>query len=287
MMVRNLSYVLLAGIFLVISASVANAAVKVTAVLDADPSASKGSCPAVITFKGKITVTALLSKTPQVWPVEVQYRFKRSDGAADPNIKTLKFMQPGSMDVSTTWTLGGANLPVACGWMSIEILSPVSAESSKTNFGLVCLNVGLPPMSISDMYSTPIGNNQCNVGFKVKNTSSAQISPTFLGCPAQVAFQGTVCNGKQECVSIAMPVNNARTPGGEDIYDNYVPQTILDFKKSPFTLKLHLRATILAQSSAIMGNDFSMTKALTCPVAEITAPPKLQIPKNLKAPVAP
>lgn len=88
-----------------------------------------GDCPAMVVFKGSITVNA---------PGVVSYIFTRSDGATDTITKKVKFLAAGTKSVSTTWTLGGAALPSYKGWEAIKILSPNKLESKHANFEVYC-----------------------------------------------------------------------------------------------------------------------------------------------------
>lgn len=96
--------------------------------LSADPVSINGKCPAKITFNGQISAT-------QAGPV--QYKFIRSDNAISP-VQTLNFTGPGSMPVSTTWTLGGATLPNFNGWQAIQIIAPKQLQSEKAAFSVKC-----------------------------------------------------------------------------------------------------------------------------------------------------
>ena len=102
---------------------------RITARLTANPASYSGNCPAVIKFDGVISVSALCT---------VQYKFLRSDGAIDTNMKTLTFEGPGSKPVSTTWTLGGVSLPAYAGWEAIEVISPLNVKSNKAVFKMKC-----------------------------------------------------------------------------------------------------------------------------------------------------
>ena len=102
---------------------------RITARLTANPTSFSGKCPAVIKFDGEISVSA---------PCTVQYKFLRSDGAIDTNMKTLTFEGPGSKPVSTTWTLGGVSLPAYAGWEAIEVVSPLNVKSNKAVFKMKC-----------------------------------------------------------------------------------------------------------------------------------------------------
>ena len=94
--------------------SVADMHASVTAV----PMHFRGRCPAVITFKGSITVTGgvFTSHGP---PVLIQYQLERSDSATGP-VKVFPIRHPGTYPVSATWTLGGAQLPHYDGWVKLK-----------------------------------------------------------------------------------------------------------------------------------------------------------------------
>jgi hypothetical protein len=96
--------------------------------LTADPTAYAGSCPTTITFSGQITVAGGSGK--------VSYTFLRSDGASAP-VTTVTFDEPGSVDVGTTWTLGGSDFSYS-GWQAVRILSPQRVDSDKAEFTVKC-----------------------------------------------------------------------------------------------------------------------------------------------------
>jgi len=230
----------------------------VKATLSPEPLSYSGNCPARITFKGKITLSSALQLTK---PVEVKYRFKRSDGAVDANVKTLIFHNAGSQDVIDFWDLGGSSLPTYCGWESIEIISPQSVESTQAPFALLCSNVPLPDLKITDIFAIPQGSGQCNVGFKIKNMGGA----IGTGNCINNALVGIACNGSN-CMSIQVPVgNNIQNSGGEDTYTGYWPNPLLDFSKS-FSVKLSFRRVVstFPTPSTQSGNEFSMAKILKC-----------------------
>lgn len=101
----------------------------VEVLLRADPFDYSGPCPVKITFSGRISVVGGAGR--------VVYRFLRSDGASAP-VETLNFDAPGSKDVSTTWTLGGAASPDFSGWQAIEILEPQERRSANATFRIKC-----------------------------------------------------------------------------------------------------------------------------------------------------
>jgi len=112
----------------------------VVSTLTAVPPAYQGKCPAVITFKGTITVKGNID--PQA-PVQIGYQFLRSDNATGP-IKYYTITAPGTQAVSTTWTLGGPTLPTYAGWEQLKAW-PTRHEggfgysfSEKASFKIAC-----------------------------------------------------------------------------------------------------------------------------------------------------
>jgi hypothetical protein len=101
----------------------------VEAILRADPFDYTGPCPAKITFSGRISVVGGTGT--------VSYKFLRSDGASAP-VQTLIFDSPGSKDINTTWTLGGASLPTPSGWEAIKIYEPQEITSQEAKFKVQC-----------------------------------------------------------------------------------------------------------------------------------------------------
>lgn len=105
----------------------------ITATLKANPQTYRGSCPAVINFNGTITAKGLKPGTL------IEYRFIRSDGALAPIQKIAFATGEGTVNVKTTWALGGPSLMVYNGWVAIRITKPVSnIESNKASFKISC-----------------------------------------------------------------------------------------------------------------------------------------------------
>jgi hypothetical protein len=191
----------------------------------------------------------------------------------------VTFTKPGSQDVSHTWgKLGGESnrALLYCGWESIEILSPQKVESNQASFTLQCLNVQQPDLKITDLFSVPLGNNKCDVGAKIKNFGGPIRTDFSSTCPNgnySVKYQmtGTWCNGLKMCISTVAPIkDNIKNTGGEDTYTGFASAFITDNfnQASPFTLRLRLTRQFILQGviqPAWQGNEFSMTKALTCP----------------------
>src|SRR4030042_3055943 len=105
-----------------------SAQLRVKAQLGVNQAAYTGNCPALISFRGHITVNQ---------PTTLQYKFIRSDNAQAP-VQTLNFPKAGTQEVTTTWQLGGAGLPAYSGWEAIQVISPVSVESNKAEFRIRC-----------------------------------------------------------------------------------------------------------------------------------------------------
>lgn len=101
----------------------------VEVILRADPGEYVGPCPVTITFSGRISVAG--------GGGTVSYKFLRSDGASAP-IQTLVFDEPGSKDVTDTWTLGGDSLPSFSGWQAIQIFDPEELTSNEATFSFTC-----------------------------------------------------------------------------------------------------------------------------------------------------
>ena len=105
----------------------------ITAKLKANPETYRGSCPAVINFTGTITAKGLKPGTL------IAYRFIRSDGALAPIQKIAFATGEGTVNVETTWTLGGPSLMVYEGWMAFRITEPaLNLESNKASFKMYC-----------------------------------------------------------------------------------------------------------------------------------------------------
>jgi hypothetical protein len=101
--------------------------------LKADPATITSVCPIKIRFLGQITATGGAGV--------VSYKWVSSDGDVSP-VDTVTFTGPGSMDVSSDWTLDDAVVPSRQGWSSIEIVSaagsPSSAVSPHASFDFTC-----------------------------------------------------------------------------------------------------------------------------------------------------
>jgi hypothetical protein len=117
-----------------------------SAELNAEPVSYTGTCPATITFKGKITLTIPPAITGKGLPVVVKYKFLRSDGALDTVDRKLLFYASGTQEVIDTWQLGDIiSLPNYTGWkaVSANIICPAGVdcpkvESDKAKFSIQC-----------------------------------------------------------------------------------------------------------------------------------------------------
>ncbi len=154
----------------------AQAAQHISATLSANPVKYAGSCPAKITFKGRISASE---------PGRVQYKFIRSDGANAP-VQTINFTKAGSKSVSTTWTLGGASLPSYSGWEAIQIVYPYSMQSNKAHFQVRCKDRSprkQPDLIVSKINFSPgkpTTSDEITFWVFVKNTGNAKAGPSML-----------------------------------------------------------------------------------------------------------
>ncbi len=126
---------------------------RVMASLKATPEHFQGKCPAIIKFDGSITVSQATT---------VKYRFTRSDGAQAPE-QSLVFAAPGTKPVSTTWTLGGPQLPSYEGWQAIEVIVPLAAASNKAAFKVTCVDEGAKKADVGAYGFLKIGKKQKEV----------------------------------------------------------------------------------------------------------------------------
>jgi hypothetical protein len=106
--------------------------------LTADPAEITGVCPVKITFNGRITVAGGAGDVSFVWV--------SSDGDVSP-VKTVSFTGPGSMEVTSDWTVGRGTPTGGSGWSSIEIREPVGApadvrSSRHADFSFSCDDSG-------------------------------------------------------------------------------------------------------------------------------------------------
>ena len=141
LLVSALALVAFSG-YALAGSTVANVATTLTAA----PKAFKGTCPAVITFSGTITVRGKFDPNQ---PVQIGYQFLRSDNASGP-IDYYTITESGSKTVSETWTLGGPSLPHYVGWEQLkawptEHLGFGYSFSPKAKFAVDCPQQHLPP----------------------------------------------------------------------------------------------------------------------------------------------
>jgi hypothetical protein len=128
------------------AALAASSVTGMSATLAAAPRAYSGKCPAVITFRGTITVKGVFD--PQQ-PVQIGYQFLRSDGAIGP-IAYYMVTASGTRSVTNTWTLGGPSLPSYSGWQQLKAW-PTRHEggfgyafSEKAPFKVSCTRASAP-----------------------------------------------------------------------------------------------------------------------------------------------
>jgi len=88
-----------------------------------NPSVSRG-CPAKVHFAGNIHPYA---------PVQVVYKFVRSDGAISPE-QTINFTAPRVQPISFDWELSKDY----SGWVQLVILSPKRLQTAKRAFQVRC-----------------------------------------------------------------------------------------------------------------------------------------------------
>lgn len=126
------------------------AGLELIADLTVTPVTYEGPCPALFTFKGKISVNR---------PVAVYYRFVRSDNTrTDPGV--LTFEKPGSREVTYTWQLGGtAATPEFNGWVAIQTSLPMKRKSNPAFFRGSCTNLEQPVTGVSSRPQESIPGN--------------------------------------------------------------------------------------------------------------------------------
>jgi CARDB len=164
------------------------APVRVTATLGVSPASYSGNCPALITFRGHITVSQ---------PTTVQYKFIRSDNAQAP-VQTLNFPRAGTQEVTTTWQLGGPGVSTS-GWEAIQVISPVSVESNKAAFRIRCAGQQGGPVQQTGPQVQPVGpvqqpGPQVQQGAPVRIKAELGVKPaSYSGnCPALISFRGFI-----------------------------------------------------------------------------------------------
>jgi hypothetical protein len=154
------------------------APIHVTATLGVRPASYTGNCPALISFRGHITVNQ---------PTTARYKFIRSDNAEAP-VQTLNFPKAGTQEVTTTWQLGGPGLPTYSGWEAIEVISPVSVQSNKANFSIRCAGQGQQ----GGPGQQPGQQGQQGIPIDVKARLSAKPASYTGNCPALITFGGYI-----------------------------------------------------------------------------------------------
>ena len=115
------------------SARSSEAPLRVTGLtLRADPKESVATCPVKVTFSATITVTG---------QGDVAYRWRSSDGDVSP-VDRVSFAGPGSMTVSSTWTVDAGTVPTHAGWSSFELVDPAlvlaAPSAARATFTFTC-----------------------------------------------------------------------------------------------------------------------------------------------------
>ncbi len=117
---------------LAVAARPAQALSVTTVTLAVSPVHSKGPCPAVFKFEGKVTLNGEGRFT---------YKWERSDGAIDstaPHAASYNGSTPTI--VTETWTLGAPGAPFHPfhGWVRLHVLTPTDKSSNEAKFLLDC-----------------------------------------------------------------------------------------------------------------------------------------------------
>lgn len=139
------------------------------------PEAYNGVCPAQINFTGSITVRGTIDPRS---PVEMAYTFLRSDGAQGP-VNYYTITAPGTQNVSTSWTLGGPQLPSYAGWMQLKAwptrhLGFGYSMSPRAMFRVACATAG--------------GGGRFNLAASL----TAMPRDHNGACPAVITFRGQI-----------------------------------------------------------------------------------------------
>jgi hypothetical protein len=105
---------------------------EVIADLSVETNKYTGTCPAQISFTGKIYSNKATT---------INYRFIRSDGTRSLTA-ALNFEQPGSKEVRDTWRFDSADKLSTTfnGWESIQVTFPAKVDSNKAFFEVICTN---------------------------------------------------------------------------------------------------------------------------------------------------
>ena len=129
-MFKRLSWILTGAFLLCMVLPASSSAGDIAVKLAVSPDSYTGTCPVVLTFRGKITVSE---------PGNIKFKFFRSDGASSEE-KLLSFTEPGQKEITATWTLSGSY----SGWMMIKVPSPQVIESERAEFKVIC-QTGMRP----------------------------------------------------------------------------------------------------------------------------------------------
>jgi hypothetical protein len=173
----KVAFAALAALCFASSASAESSVSDVVSTLAARPPVFNGPCPAQISFTGQITVRGNIDPRS---PVQMGYTFLRSDGATGP-VFYYNITEPGTQSVSTTWTLGGAQLPSYDGWIQLKAwptrhLGFGYSFSPRATFRVTCAQSG----------------GAAAPHFNLAAALQA-VPPAYNGtCPAVITFRGQI-----------------------------------------------------------------------------------------------
>jgi hypothetical protein len=143
-----------------------------SAVASVTPKNHSGPCGSG--FKFDFTATITVTKGP----VDVTYKWIRSDGAGAP-VETLRFAGTGRQQktVTDSWTLSASYT----GWEAVQILTPNASQSNHANFTLTCSG---PTASATASVTPHEHTGSCSTGFKFTfngtiSVSSGPVSVTY------------------------------------------------------------------------------------------------------------
>jgi len=205
----------------------------VEANLIAEPAEYSGRCPATVTFRGRISAVGGSGV--------VSYRFVRSDGGSGA-IETLAFDEPGSQEVSTSWTLGSSDDKYE-GWVTLEIFDPETLTTDRTAFAVNCARRRDPSDAIDgSRYIIPD-----RVTGLIDRTAGTDSSTTYTR-PTVTLDRAAV--GRRRIVRATVP--QLRAPADNEVFNIY-PRT-MNFSWNPVrgaaTYVLEVDAYGMCQSGA-------------------------------------
>jgi len=182
----------------------------VEARLTAEPAEYSGRCPATVTFRGRISAVGGSGT--------VSYRFVRSDGVIGA-IETLAFDEPGSLEVSTSWTLGESGDKYE-GWTTLEIFDPEEITTERTPFAVDCARRRDPSDTAGgSRYIIPD-----RVTGLINRTASADLRPNPRPDPRTIitrrapTFERAVLNNRL-IARVAAP--RLRAPADNEVFNIY------------------------------------------------------------------